>query len=101
RKGQYDVIESEPKLLSGLLVWLAERHRVPIRIVNLWNMLGASGGYMQWPAFVWLMRRLIQRSATHIVAVSESALDSVLPPPWRSGCTYSIIYSGLPMDAFH
>lgn len=100
RQGQYDVIEIEPKLLSGLLVWLAERQRVPVRIVNLWNMIGESSGYMNWPAFVWLMRRLMRRSATHIVAVSEAALDSVLPPPWRSGCNTSVIYSGLPMQAF-
>lgn len=100
RQGQYDVIEIEPKLLSGLLVWLAERHRVPIRIVNLWNMLGEMKGYLSWPAFVWVMRRLMRRSATHIVAVSEAALESVLPQPLRQGCHTSIIYSGLPMQAF-
>lgn len=101
RTGQYDAVESEPKLLSGLFIWLAQRQQVPLRIVNLWNMLGASKGWMQSPPFVWLMRRLIKNGATHVVAVSESALDSVLPPPWQPAGKCSVIYSGLPMHAFY
>lgn len=100
RQGQYDVVESEPNLLSGLFVWLAERNRVPIRIVNLWNMLGTSNGLQRSPAWIWFMRTLIRRSATHIVAVSQSALDSVLPPAWQAASNCRVIYSGLPLDTF-
>jgi glycosyltransferase involved in cell wall biosynthesis len=64
-------------------------------------MLGARRGYQRMPAFVWSMRRLIRHSATHIVAVSEAALQSVLPAPWQAGGNCTVIYSGLPMDAFH
>ena len=39
----YDVINTEPQLLSGLIVWLAARLRVPVRIVTIHNSIGDPG----------------------------------------------------------
>lgn len=100
RKGRYDVVNSFPLLISGVIAWLAKSAFVPIRIVNFRNSLGHSGKLKSNFLFIWLMRFLIKHSATHIVAVSRTALDSVFPPPWQSLCDCRVIYNGLSLPSF-
>lgn len=110
RAGSYDVVSSEPRLLSGIVVWLAARQHVPIRIVGIRNSIGDSGRrtasshsvrlILSSRFFVWATRRLIKRYATHVVAVSRSALDSVLPPRWQSGSDCRVVYNGIDLSPF-
>lgn len=100
RRGQYDIVHSIPLLLSGIVVYLAQKHRVPIRIASFRNSLGNSGGLMSSPLFIWLMRTLIKRSATHVIAVSRSALEDVFPPAWQSSGDCRVIYNGLALSSF-
>ena len=109
RDGRYDVINTEPQLLSGLIIWLAAIQRVPVRIVTIHNSMGDPGQtarsrIVRWilsnGLFVWAMRSLITRHSTHVVAVSQSALDSVLPGRWRSACRTSVVYNGTDPAAF-
>ena len=103
RDGGYDVINTEPQLLSGLIVWLAARLRVPVRIVTIHNSIGDPGQtaksrivrtILSHRLFVWAMRSLITRHATRVIAVSRSALDSVLPGRWQSSGSSSVVYNG-------
>lgn len=103
RRGRFDVVNAEPQLLSGIVVWLAAWHRVPMRIVTIHNTMGEPGQGASSPVvrrvlasrlFVTAMRFLITRSATHVVAVSQSALDSMLPGRWRSRCDHRVTYNG-------
>lgn len=103
RDGRYDVINIEPQLLSGIVVWLAALRRVPIRIVTIHNSMGDRGQtatsrvvrtILSNRLFVWVMRSLITRYATRVVAVSRSALDSVLPGRWGSACHADVVYNG-------
>ena len=101
---RYDVINTEPQLLSGLVVWLAALRRVPVRIVTIHNSIGDPGQtarsrivrtILSNRLFVWAMRSLITRHATRVIAVSRSALDSVLPGRWQSACDAScVVYNG-------
>jgi glycosyltransferase involved in cell wall biosynthesis len=110
RVGRYDVVNTEPQLMSGVIAWLAARQHVPMRIVTIHNSLGDSGRLTSgsWmgravqsnPAFAWLMRTLIKRYATQVIAVSRSALDSVFPLPWQSGRDSSVIYNGIRTSSF-
>ena len=109
RAGQFDVVNTEPQLLSGLVVWLAALQRVPTRIVTIHNTMGAPGQGAASPIvrrvlanrlFIAAMRLLMTRYATHVVAVSRSALDSVLPGRWASRCDARVIYNGTPTDVF-
>jgi glycosyltransferase involved in cell wall biosynthesis len=97
---KYDIVDSEPLLLSGLILWLARRCHVPIRIASFWNTRGVRQGIMGMRWFMWLMRTLVKSSATHIVAVSQAALDSMFPPPWSSSCDCRVIYRGVPLSPF-
>ena len=103
RDGRYDVINIEPQLLSGFVVWLAALQHVPVRIVTIHNSMGDRGqtassrvvrAILSNGVFVWAMRSLITRYATNVVAVSRSALDSVLPGRWRSACDANVVYNG-------
>jgi glycosyltransferase involved in cell wall biosynthesis len=99
RTERYDIVNSFPLLLSGIILWLARR-RVPTRIASFRNSLGRTPGVTTSPAFVWLMRSLIKSSATHVVAVSQAAMASVFPPPWRTSTNCQVIYNGLALSAF-
>lgn len=103
RDGRYDVINTEPQLLSGLVIWLAALQRVPVRIVTIHNSIGDPGQtarsrivrtILSHRLFIWAMRSLITSHATHVIAVSRSALDSVLPGRWQSACHSSVVFNG-------
>jgi glycosyltransferase involved in cell wall biosynthesis len=97
---RYDIVNSFPLLWSGIILWLAERSRVPVRIASFRNSLGRARGLLTNRAFVWLMRGLIRRSATHVVAVSNAAMASMFPPPWQSSKYCQVIYNGLTPSSF-
>jgi glycosyltransferase EpsF len=108
KQGQYDIVSSFPKLLSGIVVWLAARHEVPMNIVNFRNTMGPqlSGNSSlsrlvpSGTLFAGLLRMLIKHNATQVVAVSRAALDSMFPPPWQHGCRCKVIYSGIPLSPY-
>lgn len=97
--GGYEIVSSFPMLWSGPILWLAQRRGTPVRIANFRNSLGTAPGLTTHPAYVWLMRRLIRRSATHVVAVSQAALSSVFPVSWQRPNRCQVIYNGLPLAA--
>ncbi len=109
RRGRYDVVHTEPQFLSGLVVWVAARRRVPVRIVAIHNEIGEPGQTARRRAvrivlasrpFMWGMRVLMTRHATAIVAVSHSALDSVLPGRWQTRRPCSVVYNGTDLTPF-
>lgn len=110
RAGRYDVVSSEPRLLSGIIAWLAARQGVPTRIVAIRNSIGDAGRLtasshavrvlLSSRLFVWTTRRLIKRYATHVVAVSRSALDSVFPLSWQTGVDCRVVYNGIDLSPF-
>ena len=108
RARRYDVVMAEPQLLSGLIVWLASREHVPIRIVAIRNSIGDSSTarsrivrvVLSSRLFVRLMRGLTKRHATDVIAVSQAALASVLPPRWQPGGRCRVIYNGFNLVRF-
>lgn len=109
RDERYDVVNIEPQLLSGFIVWLAALCRVPTKIVTIHNSIGDPGqsarskivrAVLANPVFGWAMRSLITRHSDHVVAVSRSALDSVLPGRWRSASRCTVIYNGTDHEPF-
>jgi glycosyltransferase involved in cell wall biosynthesis len=109
RAGRYDVVNTEPQFLSGLVVWLAARQRVPVRIVTIHNTIGDRGQSARKPIvrlvlssrpFLWAMRTMIKRHATDVLAVSQSALDSVLPSPREAAGKVAVLYNGTDLGPF-
>jgi glycosyltransferase involved in cell wall biosynthesis len=109
RAGRYDVVNTEPQFLSGLVVWLAARQRVPVRIVTIHNTIGDRGHsarkrivrlVLSSRPFLWAMRTMIKRHATDVLAVSQSALDSVLPSPRQAAGKVAVLYNGTDLGPF-
>lgn len=109
RAGRYDVVNTEPQFLSGLVVWLAARQRVPVRVVTIHNTIGDPGQsarkrvvrlVLSSRPFLWAMRRLIMRHATDVLAVSRSALDSVLPSHRGSAGRVTVLFNGTDLEPF-
>jgi len=109
RAGRYDVVNTEPQFLSGLVVWLAARQRVPVRIVTIHNTIGDRGQsarkrivrlVLSSRPFLWAMRTMIKRHATDVLAVSQSALDSVLPSPRGAVDKVAVLYNGTDLGPF-
>ena len=109
RRGRYDVVHTEPQFLSGIVVWLAALCRVPVRIVAIHNSVGDAGqtARKRWVrlvlanrVFLWSMRTLTSRYATNVIAVSASALDSVLPGRWQARRDCRVVYNGTDLGPF-
>jgi glycosyltransferase involved in cell wall biosynthesis len=109
RRGRYDIVHTEPQFLSGLVVWLAARRRVPVRVVAVHNAVGEPGQLARKRvvrlvlangAFIWAMRWLMTRYATNVVGVSRSALDSVLPGRWQRRASSTVVYNGTDLEPF-
>ena len=110
RRERYGILLTEPQLLSGIVLAVATAARVPVRIAAIHNALGARGQSASNPAvrfvlgsrpFVWAMRWLIRRCSTDVLAVSRSALDSVLPGRWQRGGRCRVVYNGTDVRPFH
>jgi glycosyltransferase involved in cell wall biosynthesis len=110
RTGRFDVVDSVPKLLSGIVLWLSALHRVPIRVATFYNSLPPerelrsrsrlSSRLRSSALFEWMMRSLIRRYATSVIGVSREALDTMFPPHWQSGRRCQVVYSGIPLSDF-
>jgi glycosyltransferase EpsF len=110
RSGRYHAVNSKPKLWNGVVLWLAAREGIPVRIATFENSLGdrarapsqsrLARRVQSSTAFAWLMRSLIKRYATHVIGVSRNALDSVFPPSWQSGRDCGVLYYGYPLSRF-
>jgi glycosyltransferase involved in cell wall biosynthesis len=108
RARRYDVVVAEPQFLSGIIVWLAAREGVAVRIVAIRNSIGDSSTaksrvvrtVLCSKLFVRWMRGLTKRFATDVAAVSQSALASVLPPPWQPDGRCRVIYNGFDLARF-
>ena len=109
RARRYDAVLSEPQLLTGIVLLLAVAGRVPVRIAAIHNALGARGQSATNPLvrfvlgsrpFVWAMRLLIRSCATDVIAVSRSALDSVLPGRWQASARCRVVYNGTDLAPF-
>jgi glycosyltransferase involved in cell wall biosynthesis len=100
KQHHYDVINSEPKFISGLLVWLGYRQNIPIRIASVRNTFNRSKSVTHSIIFTWLMRLLIEKYATDIVGVTQSALNSMFRETKKTKSKLKVIYNGLDVEEF-
>lgn len=100
RKEEYDIVDSRPLLWNGVILYLARVNKTPVRIASIRNSLSKEDSNPFGPVLVWLMRRLIRHSATHIVAVSHASLNTVLPARMRPPGKCRVIYNGIPQEPF-
>lgn len=90
----YDVVHSHVHYSSGILLELARFAGTPNRIAHFRSQSDGKKNFLRKP-FRWLMRRLIDHSATHILGVSRCVMDAVWSPHWSRDKRCQVIYNGI------
>lgn len=100
--GPYDVVHSHVHHFSGLVLRLARRAGVPVRIAHSHNDTTAldSGSSSLRQAYLRLMARWIDRHATAGLAASRQAAASLFGPAWESEARWRIHSYGLDLTPF-
>ncbi len=98
--GKYDVVHCHNHQFSGLPLRLASKAGVPRRIMHLRTTRDVTQGGIYRFLYRRLMSRWIREYSTHIVAVSESAMESFMGPQWRTDRRTEVVYNGIDTRPF-
>jgi glycosyltransferase involved in cell wall biosynthesis len=95
REGDYHVVHSNVMLSSGLMLALAARAEVPVRIAHFHNTHDSRRATLYRRVQRKVMVRLIDRYATDIIACGQGAMEARWGPRWRDDHRCRIVYPGL------
>lgn len=101
--GPYEIVHSHVHHFSGYVLYLAKHAGVPVRIAHTHTntvMLQSRAGLLR-RGYLKLMRQLIERSATHGLAVSRKAAVSLFGANWQSDARWQLLYYGIDLLPFH
>lgn len=100
--GPYDVVHSHVHHYSGLVLWLARRLGVPIRIAHSHNDTSREPQHASRPRRLYLqfMEAQIARHATAGLAVSDQAAAALFSEQWASDPRYRVLSLGLDFTRF-
>ena len=99
REYQVGIVHSHVDILSGYMVALARWSAVPGRIAHIRSDQLSHFSTPVGKAIGWLLRRMIDRYATSIVAVAPGTLEAAWPGA-RVDPRCEVILSGLALDRF-
>ena len=101
--GPYDIIHCHVGTWSGLVLRLAARAGISVRIVHSHNDTRHRDPNERWWHHVYntLAGPLIDRYATHGFAVSEQAALAMFGYQWTTDPRWSIIYSAIDLGPFY
>jgi glycosyltransferase involved in cell wall biosynthesis len=94
--GPYDVIHSHVHFFGALVLRLAARQGVPLRIAHSRNdtrVAERGQGWMRW-GYVTLMRRWTRAYANYRIAISQSAAEDLFGADWDRDDRRRMVYSG-------
>ncbi|MGQ9505219.1 MAG: glycosyltransferase [Thermogutta sp.] len=98
RNEGYDVVHSHVHYSSGFLIELARFAGIRNRIAHFRSQQDGKANPLRKP-FRWVMKRLIDRSATHILGVSRCVMEAVWGPHWLRDRRCQVIYNGIDLGA--
>lgn len=99
KRERYAVIHSHVHLFSGFILLLAALNGIPVRIAHFRSSDDGQKSTVRRRLQRRLMRTLVNRFATHILAVSESAMNAAWPA-WRQDARCKVVYNGLSLEPF-
>lgn len=99
-RGGYDVVHSHVYLASGLVLAVARRAGIPVRIAHGHQTPVEAGTGLRRRAYVRLMKALIRAHATHGLAVSAPAAAAIFGARWRDDERWEVARCGLDFGAF-
>jgi glycosyltransferase involved in cell wall biosynthesis len=96
--GRYDIVHSHDLIISGYFMKLAAKEKVPVRIAHSHNTDADISTFRRM--FWWLNKRWIRRYATHGLAASRDAAQTLFGPRWESDPRFRVLHCGIDIDAF-
>jgi glycosyltransferase involved in cell wall biosynthesis len=100
KQQRYDVVHSNVLLTSGFILALAAAAGVPIRIAHLHSTEDGRPATIRRLIQRRVLRWLIDRFATNVVACGEGTMQAVWGVGWGRDSRCRIIYCGLDPDKF-
>ncbi|XAM01285.1 glycosyltransferase [Phycisphaeraceae bacterium D3-23] len=100
RERRPDIIHSHIHLTSGLIMLLARSAGVRHRVVHFRSSSDGRKASLPRRSYQGLMRTLIRRNATAILAVSHGAMVGGLGPEWENDKRAAVLYNGFDADSF-
>lgn len=100
REEKYTVVHSHVHLFSGLILQLAAAEQIPVRLAHFRNTHDGQDQTLRRTLQNRLMKYLLDRHATKILAVSEGVMASVWGPGWPADQRCEVIYNGFDFTPF-
>jgi glycosyltransferase involved in cell wall biosynthesis len=100
RRERVDVVHSHVEHFSGLLLLLARWAGVPIRIAHFRSTTDGHRPTLRRRLQRSVMKALVNRNATRILAVSRGAMESQWGPSWEADGRCEVVYNGLDTAPF-
>ncbi|HYX07534.1 MAG TPA: glycosyltransferase, partial [Bacteroidales bacterium] len=95
-----DVVHSHVHYFSGLILYFGKLLKVPVRVAHFRSMQDGREKSIRRRMQNRLMKFLINRHATNILAVSEGAMVSAWGEDWKADTRCRVIYNGLDIAGF-
>ena len=95
RRGGWNVVHSHVHHFSGAILLAARLAGVRGRVAHLRTSDAGALTTQRRRLYEGAMRRLIDATATRVVAVSEAAMESFFGGAWRTDARRSVIYNGI------
>jgi glycosyltransferase involved in cell wall biosynthesis len=100
REHRYDIVQSHIHHPSGFLLCLAAWAGVPVRITNYRNSNDGRENTATRRIQKSILKYLIDRYSTHILAVSASAMAGAWRADWQNDPRCQVIYNGIDPHVF-
>ena len=100
KESKCDVVHSHCLFLSGLIIRLAKKAGVPIRIAHSHASKESSHSSVHRYIYRWISRWLIKKYSTNGIACSEEAADYLFTTKWRKQKGYMIVKCAVDTNAF-
>jgi glycosyltransferase involved in cell wall biosynthesis len=100
RSANYDVVHSHVHLTSGWILQMADHCGVPGRVMHFRTTSDGGGRSLVRRMYRGLMRRLAERHANAVLAVSKAAIAYGWGAGWQEDPRVRVIYNGLDVEPF-
>ncbi len=100
--GPYDVVHCHTHHWNGVVLRLARRAGIPVRVPHSRTEKSVPDGqnHLRRRIYAWWMTRWIHRYATAGLAVSDAAAVGLFGPGWQRDGRYAILRSALDLTPF-
>lgn len=96
----FDIVHSHVHYMSGVVLSAARMAGVPVRVAHFRSTHDGHAATLRRRAQRSLMKRLIDRNATALFAVSEAAMSAAWGDTWVGDARCSVVYNGFDLDRF-